>query len=259
MAEDLSKVQVTQIIASFEDNLANMNEKEGKWQEEKVEMRDRIRAAEDQIDALQAALESAQTEVAVLKAQSRLLPAHQQELTQLKLQLQLAQTKEQAASQRIKQAVAELESHQDDYDKRISQLLGERKRLNEALGQKEALLEVRWSECQEGKSVIADLQNRVTTLEQLCCGKEDLHLTVERLMSECEALQATKDTLTTELQRLAEHLIALSSANSALTAQVTTANELCHAKDSEIEALKQQVAKLKKRGPPYVPVKVLRM
>lgn len=251
LAEDLSK-----IIASFEDNLANMSEKEAQWREEKAELRDKVRAEEEQIDALQAALEASQAELAMLKGQARLINEYKHQISQLTAQLQQSSSRELTLSQRMTQAAAELESHKDDYDKRISQLLGERKRLNEALGQRDALVEARTAECQEGRRLVLDLQNRVTTLEQLCCGKEDLHLTVERLMSECAAQQATKDLLTTELHRLAEYLLSASQDKLDLAKQAAASAELHQAKDAEIEALKQQVAKLKKRGPAYVPAKV---
>jgi len=251
LAEDLSK-----IIASFEENLANVNEKEAQWREEKAELRDKVRAEEEQIDALQAALEASQAEVAMLKGQARLVNEYKHQIAQLTQQLQQSSSREQTLSQRIAQAAAELDSHKDDYDKRISQLLGERKRLNEALGQRDALVEARTAECQEGRRLVLDLQNRVTTLEQLCCGKEDLHLTVERLMSECAAQQATKDLLTTELHRLAEYLLSVSQEKLDLAKQTAASVESHQAKDAEIEALKVQVAKLKKRGPAYAPVKV---
>lgn len=233
-----------------------MNEKETKWQEEKAELRDKVRASEEQIDALQAALEASQAEVAMLKGQSRLISEYKQQISQLNQQLRQSSLREQSLSQRIAQAAIELETHNDDYDKRISQLLGERKRLNEALGQQEALVKARTAECQEGRRLVLDLQNRVTTLEQLCCGKEDLHLTVERLMNECTAHQSTNTLLTTELHRLAEYLLSLSQEKLEIAKQAAASAELHQAKDAEIETLKLQVAKLKKRGPAYVPVKV---
>jgi len=63
LAEDLSK-----IIASFEENLANVNEKEAQWREEKAELRDKVRAEEQIV-----ALEASQAEIAMLKGQTRLI------------------------------------------------------------------------------------------------------------------------------------------------------------------------------------------
>ena len=242
-------------VTEFNKQFAEFRDKESVWTEEKEELAGQVLILETKVAELVRELEGKQTEMAVLKGQLRVLEGQQREIAGLKQRLSQAEDREQSVQTTLKSVSVELDAHKDDYDHRISQMLTDRKRSNELLSQKEAVIEGKTSELLSLRRTNLDLQNRITTLEQLCCGKEDLHILLERLTSECQVREATTDFLSSELHRVVEYLLCVANGKLEMYRNSTVVAEVMAGKDGEIDSLRQQIAKLRKKGPPYVPVK----
>ena len=133
--------------------------------------------------------------------------------------------------------------------------LSEKKRLNEVLTQVESQLSSQQALNSTLTRQIAENKRNISTLEQLCCVKEDLHQVNEELIERWKQAVQEKEKITQELDYLAERTLVQSQMCMEEARLIEKYAEFCEEKEREVEVLKTQVVHYRDRNPVYTPVK----
>lgn len=227
-----------------------------KWQSEKDALLATIRARDKQIESLQNEVEAQRNEILHLHEEKKVQSDLETQVGELKVEIDERQRREAELRKQLKDVMNDLFAHKTDLEKRAAVYLADKQRLNDQLSQFTKALEVKTHEQLDTRRQLFDSQNAITTLEQLCCDKEDLHQLHEDAMAQVRAYQETKDALTKELMFLSEYLLCQSQLRLEISQTAKTAIEKVASKEDEVDQLKEVIAKLKKRMAVYVPVKV---
>ena len=226
------------------------------WLSDKDTLLGTIRAREKTIEEMAAAAEGLQTEIGHLKEEKKLQGDLETQVGELRMEIEERHRREVDLRKQLKDLGSDLNAHKSDLEKRTVLYLQDKQRLSDQLSQFTKALESKTHEHLDCRRLLLDSQNSITTLEQLCCNKEDLHQLHEEAMAQVRSYQETKDSLTRELLFLSEYLLAQSQLRLELSNTAKTMAERISAKEDEIDQLKEVIAKLKKRMAVYVPVKV---
>lgn len=224
-----------------------------------LRQRDQLKA---QIRDLEAQLSAAQQELAKAQAQTAAIHAQVALSRELQSRIDLLEANNQGLMERNKGLQADLQAFAtqaagfaQEAAATEARLLGDKKRLNEALTRVEAQLETQQTAAAALTRQVSDQKRNIATLEQLCCIKEDLHQLCEDIsMQNAQSMQA-KDMLTRELDYLAERTLLQSQTVMEEARLIERYAEFCDEKEREAEQLKTQVVHYRDRNPVYTPIK----
>ena len=225
------------------------------WLKEKNELLEQIRQLERTIDEQQVTIADLEGKGRVMTEERVLQRDLETQVAGLQHDISEARSREFQLRKQLKDLTADLQAHREDLDRRSSLYLQDKQRLGEQLAAMTRGLEGKTQECLGLQRELMDAGNSITTLEQLCCGTEDLHQMHEEAVKQCRAYQATQDLLAKELQVLSDYLLTSSTSRLQLSQAAQTLSLHMHSKEDEIDQLKEVISKLKKRMVVYVPVK----